>query len=728
MNTTTVHMIGNAHLDPVWLWPWQRGADEAIATCRSACDILDDYPEFIFTRGEAWVHEQVRLIDPTLFERIRAHVKTGRWAVVNGWWVQPDVNLPTEEALRATARLGQRWFREHLGIAEIPVAYNVDSFGHGAYLPRFIRQAGQRYYVMMRPMACEKHLSANLFRWRSPDGHEVLTFRINNAYLCASPDNGHLQHHIQAALNTPRPEGIDHVMCFYGVGNHGGGPTRKLVNWILAHRDFAPGVKLEFSSPARFFAAVADHAERAPVVQEELQYHAIGCYSVCGALKREIRAAELLAADAERLIVQQPQPNPEATRQALDAVWETIVFNQFHDILPGSATSEAVQAARQEIGGAHSRLDRLVYTSLRRDAGLRERPIQGHRLHVVNRAAQPWTGLADVEGVLSPNHHLLAIDGSVVPHQMVGASSLLAESFCAPVPRVLFPVTLQPGEARTMIIADGARAVELPGSAPRFENNVLDNGRVGVEFGPMGIATLSFEGKARLARPLSLVVLADGSDTWSHDVDRYFGPVLALGAFAAPEILETGLLRTAVRLNGTLGGSPARLIVSLDRQAAQVDLRLEVNYREPLTVLKASVALAGGITQRRDRIAGGWLPRPVNGREYPVHHAIQLNDGPDGLTVLFPDSFAADCSTTGSARVTLLRNSIHAYHSGTRLPQEDVSGLRERFGTDEGPQSLRLSLLFGTGEAEAQAALDRLQRPPILWDDFKGISRVQDFE
>jgi alpha-mannosidase len=81
----TIHMIGNAHLDPVWLWPWQRGADEALATCRSACDILDAYADARFTRGEAWVYDWVRRMDPVLFARIRAHIAAGRWEVVNGY-------------------------------------------------------------------------------------------------------------------------------------------------------------------------------------------------------------------------------------------------------------------------------------------------------------------------------------------------------------------------------------------------------------------------------------------------------------------------------------------------------------------------------------------------------------------------------------------------------------------------------------------------------------------
>jgi len=202
----TVHMIANAHLDPVWLWHWQRGSDEALATCRAACELLDDYPEVIFTRGEAWVYEQVRTLDPALFERIRGHIQAGRWVVVNGWWVQADTNLPTEEALLATARLGQSWFHEHLGLPKVPVAYLVDSFGHGAYLPRMLRQSGQNRLVMMRPQPHELTLPSCLFRWRSPDGHEVVTFRIVGGYVCNGPNSG-LEERVRLVVAAPRPEG-----------------------------------------------------------------------------------------------------------------------------------------------------------------------------------------------------------------------------------------------------------------------------------------------------------------------------------------------------------------------------------------------------------------------------------------------------------------------------------------------------------------------------------------
>ena len=98
--SVTVHIVFNAHLDPIWLWPWTAGMDAAVATCRSACDRLDAHRDIVFSRGEAWVYQLIERIDPALFERMRGHVAAGRWEIVGGWWVQPDCNLPTGEGFR----------------------------------------------------------------------------------------------------------------------------------------------------------------------------------------------------------------------------------------------------------------------------------------------------------------------------------------------------------------------------------------------------------------------------------------------------------------------------------------------------------------------------------------------------------------------------------------------------------------------------------------------------
>ncbi|MFH1708075.1 MAG: hypothetical protein ABIF71_09165 [Planctomycetota bacterium] len=164
--TITIHTIFSAHLDPVWMWPWTAGLDEALATSRSACDRLDAHPELFYTQGEAWILAMVEKVDPALFKRIQAHVKTGRWEIVNGWWVQPDCNFPTEEGLKRQISLGLEWVRERFNVTP-RTGFNPDSFGHCAKLPEILRACGQDRYVFMRPQAHEMRLPSYLFRWRS---------------------------------------------------------------------------------------------------------------------------------------------------------------------------------------------------------------------------------------------------------------------------------------------------------------------------------------------------------------------------------------------------------------------------------------------------------------------------------------------------------------------------------------------------------------------------------
>src|SRR4051794_37760236 len=129
-----VHMVGNAHIDPVWLWRWEAGVDEALASFRAAADRCDEYPEFVYTRGESWLYGWVERLDGALFERVRALVERGQWAVTGGQYVQPDANAPTELGLRRQLRHGRRYFADRFGVRPT-VGYNVDTFGHPATLP-----------------------------------------------------------------------------------------------------------------------------------------------------------------------------------------------------------------------------------------------------------------------------------------------------------------------------------------------------------------------------------------------------------------------------------------------------------------------------------------------------------------------------------------------------------------------------------------------------------------
>ena len=145
-----VHLIGNAHLDPVWLWRWQEGYSEVLATFRSALDRIKESDDFIFTCAGAVYYKWVEETDYDMFEEIRERVRQGRWVIVGGWWIQPDCNIPCGESYVRQALYGQRYFREKFGIMAT-TGYNVDSFGHNAMLPQILKQSGINAYVFMRP-------------------------------------------------------------------------------------------------------------------------------------------------------------------------------------------------------------------------------------------------------------------------------------------------------------------------------------------------------------------------------------------------------------------------------------------------------------------------------------------------------------------------------------------------------------------------------------------------
>ena len=347
MKDKTLHMIGNAHLDPVWLWQWQEGFQEAKATFRSALDRINESPEFLFTSSSAALYEWVEHNDPAMFEAIKARIAEGRWHIADGWWIQPDCNLPGGESFVRQGLYGQRYFKEKFGVTAT-VGYNVDSFGHHAMLPQILKKSGLDHYVFRRPSPQEKGLPGPCFWWESDDGSRVLAFRIPYEYCTWGKD---LEKYVRRCLGELK-DPVRQLMCFYGVGNHGGGPTRENIESIHRMRHDPALPRLIFSTPERYFAAVLADEIPFPVVHDELQHHASGCYAAHSGMKRWNRRAEnlLIAAEKFSAIAERVtgQPYPLDFAQA----WKNVPFNQFHDILAGTSIEPAYEDARDTYGEA----------------------------------------------------------------------------------------------------------------------------------------------------------------------------------------------------------------------------------------------------------------------------------------------------------------------------------------------------------------------------------------
>ena len=706
----TVHMIGNAHLDPVWFWRWPAGVAEVLLTCRAAADLLEEYPQFIFTRSDVWVYEQIAALDPTLFARIKRLAAEGRWDVAGGWYVQPDCNLPTGESFRRHMDLGRDHHQRHFGACPT-VGYNVDSFGHAATLPSLLREYGYDSYVFMRPGPHEKELPGNLFRWRSPDGSEVIAWRIFERYNVDTPEM--MSDYITRLVSECRTEGVEHVMCFYGVGNHGGGPTRRMIEWIVANASAIPGCELRFSSPQRFFEEVRPHAGALPVVEDELQMHAIGCYSVEREVKAQVRRAEHLALVAERTVSRFPDDAPDHADTLVHRAWRRILFNQFHDIFDGTSVPDAYVDARDQLGESASSLNELVHSTLYR-ALLRSAPDGLHRLMVYNPsrvdfaghiAHEPWLDWRLFSGELT------GPDDEPVPYQVVQQPSVSGSKRM-----ILWKAVVPATELVSYRLRHSAKPAAHGNDDIRIDGRRVENRHWRVE-ADAGSPVLSLRPAGDGRHPLMPLTVGidfidDPSDTWSHDITGFSRVAREQCRLSRTAVLEDGPIRAVLRGDGVCGRSDIAVWVTLYSDSPVAEIGVSVTWAERLTLAKLVFGFGGKVTSRIDGVPAGRLERRQNGYEYPVvDSTIVAGEGGRRCAIVGPDAFGID-GTGNSVRYTLLRSPAYAWQG----KNGGVKAEEPHRWTDRGEHRFRFFVRLDADDRECDRIAAGAHEPPFVTD------------
>jgi alpha-mannosidase len=710
-----VHMIGNAHIDPIWLWRWQAGADEALATMASAANRCDEYPEFVFTRGEAWLYKQVERIRPELFARIRKLVERGQWHITGGQFIQPDLNLPTETGLRRQLVHGRRYFRDKFGIAPT-VGYNVDSFGHTASLPDILADYGYTAYVFRRPEEHQVALPANTFVWQGVSGGQVVAFRIQPGYVTNFAD---LTGQVKIAIESADPE-LGHTMCFYGVGNHGGGPSKAMIEWIIEHKHFH-GHELVFSTPQAYFDALGEHRADLAGVSTELQHTFPGCYSVMHDIKSEQRRAELLleqAGQAAKAFAGNDKERSEYEAR-LDGAWEDLLLTEFHDIITGTSIPSAWPSVRAMQGRARITGEEVLYDATRRWSYRTLPLVNEHQMVVINTDATAFRGYVEAEPYLDfddwGDRWLADENGDLVPFQQVQpeANQLI--------PRILIPAEIGPATSRQFQVrSEKPPSAAFASAGLSASSSRLANGTVDVALGSGGIAGIALEGKALLGSSgIGLHLRSDTTDTWTFHTDSWQEPVEAVLDGASWQVEETGPLRLRARLDARLRHSRICWTVSLYRDAPSVHIDLEVDFDERFTLLQMPIRLAREPARWTDGIAGAHIDRAPSLSEWPFLGWSRLCVGDIDVGLVTHDAYSH--SVDGVVwQVTLLRSPKMAWGGG----EPAIYAGRDHH-TDQGVHRFAFDLHLGhiISEQELADAARRQAQPLVVFDRYEGMSR-----
>ena len=713
MKSPTLHLLCNAHLDPVWQWRWEEGCAEALSTFATAVELLEEHPQLVFNHNEAVLYSWVREYAPELFRKIQVLVKAGRWCISGGWFLQPDVNLPDTESLLRQITTGRTFFHEHFGVAP-RVAYNFDSFGHSAGLPQLLVRSGYDFYLHMRPQAPDLTLPSDLYRWRGLDGSEILALRIVVGLYHTERDNivSRLEEGVALALHLNRD-----VPIFWGIGDHGGGPTREDLRRIDDFMRRETRVAIVHSTTERLYEALKESALQAPVVEGDLQRVFTGCYTSLARLKRQAVKSLGCVVQTEALrAATWWQRNQAYPQTALDEAWRDHLFNDFHDILPGSCIEPAEQDALSLYGKVSETARRLRLGAAAAFNAGQAQPLY-IPVTVLNANLSCTRVPVEVEAMLdlrpkwSGKWHLQlrTLEGEAVACQEEQPESLLP--FNGWRRKVVFMAELpQLGVKHYHLeIREGERVQES--AAPALAHGV--NAQSGL------VTSLDAGGGREClcgSSPKALVV-ADSGDSWGSECWSYREVV---GQFeyeaGSMMVIERGPIRTITESEHRFGGSRIVLHTVAYSGWPVLEFRLRIHWQEERLRLKLALPTVFRPPTLLCEVPGGAVSRPADGQEQ-VHRRWLLVQGPiDGrptALAVVHDGFHGYDFQDGEIRLSVLRSAAYCHEQGFKLKERPV-----RKFMDQGVHDVRLLVMVGDPEAVRATVMglaDWLTAPPAVY-------------
>jgi alpha-mannosidase len=664
----SIRVTGNSHIDMAWLWPWSETVNVVRDTFRTSIQLMNEYPEYTFTQStaqaSAWLEEKY----PELFEEIKKRVQEGRWELVGGMWVEPDLNMPDGESQVRQLLIGKRYFKEKFG-KDVRIGWNPDSFGYNWQLPQIYKKSGIDYFVTQKIDWNDTNKPKDrLFWWQSPDGSKVLTYFPHDYVNDTDP----VKMAKDFALNSSRLKNFDELMHLYGIGDHGGGPTRVMIENGKRWED----PKLVY--PRVFFGTAQgffDHVEKnaaamqLPTVNDELyfEYHR-GVFTSQAETKKGNRRSEQMLLDAEKFGSMAHMVDATYRPANLTYAWKKTLFNQFHDIAAGSGISALYADAARDYAEVKNIAAKSLddsFTTLAAHANT-----QGTGVPVMVFNALSWdrddVAEADVQLPAAPAGKISVLDsnGSAVPSQVVWedhATHRYKVQFLAHVPSM--------GYKTFRVTAAAAKPAHTALSVSGWH---IENAFLALDIDPETGCITSLKEKKSGSEVIAkggcgnlLQAFRDKPkdwDAWNIDAD-FEAQKWDLTEAKSVTFRERGPLRAVVRIVRTFQNSTFTQDVTVYDGVARVDILTDADWHEKHILIKAAVPLTVDSPSATYEIPFGSIARPTTRNnsiekakfEVPALRWADLSDSNHGLSLLNDCKYGYD-GKGNVLRISLLRS------------------------------------------------------------------------
>lgn len=664
-----VHLICNSHIDPIWQWDWQEGVSAAISTFQSAVELSDEF-DFIFCHNEVTLYQYIEEYAPTLFHKIGELIKAGKWCVMGGWYLQPDCTMPSGESFVRQILTGLHYFDEKFGI--IPkVAINFDAFGHTVGLVQIVAKCGQNGYMAMRPKEEQLSLEENQFIWEGLDGSQIKFNRTTeyNTLLGESAEK------IKKDISRQK-EPV--VSSLWGVGNHGGGPSRKDLRDIeqLICEARAEGVEIIHSTPERFFEEIAPNT----VVKKSLYSVMPGCYISMSRLKRaHIRLENQLYFTEKICSVAALRNLMEYPGETFSSITEDLLNSEFHDVLAGTVIRSGEENGLNILRHGLCEAERLKTKAF--FALLQEEPRAGdgeYPIFVFNPNPYELNDNIECEFVLQNQNwseteesEISVFDehGSKVVSQVIKEESNLNLDWRK---RIIFNADLAPLALNRFSVK-----IDFVGRKEKREADLFryeDESKL-VEIDPSTglLKCFAVGGKEYLHNAFLPVIFDDNADPWAmgeDQLDRLGAnpePFLPCGkpggVFAtlkSAEMIEDGPILRVIETFFELYNSKVRLEYRIYKNKPFIEVHVNVFWQDIDKLLRLEIP----VDMKGDYIgqtAFGTDALFMNGKENVSHRFVAIRNEQQCLAVI-NDCLYASKYENGKIYLSLLRGAAYCTH------------------------------------------------------------------